>query len=243
MLEKKTAVTHHGRTMPLTLCLSEKEGKLPVVIYSHGFNGRGEDFRNAAAALTEKGVHGVYFDFCGGAKVPNETFPSTQMNLETEKEDLRAVIDYVMANLEVERLYLFGASHGGLITALLAEEISEMTAGIALQFPALCVADDWRTRFPKREDIPEVQELWGIQLGRQYFEWIHDFDVFEHIGTYTKPVLIMHGDKDTIVPISYSEKAASLYQNVTFVPFSGEGHGFGRSGKEKALELLLKFVG
>lgn len=242
MQKKNILITHHGRTMKATLCLSEKGGRLPAVIFSHGFNGRGEDFEQAAEAVTEKGINAVYFDFCGGSRVPNETFPSTAMNLDTEKEDLRAVIEYVLKSMETERLYLFGASHGGLVTALLAEEIEDKAEGIILQYPAFCVGDDWRKRFPKKEDIPEVQDLWGIKLGRQYFERIHDFDVFEHIGRYSKSVLIMHGDKDGIVPISYSERAAALYPNAEYVPFAGEGHGFGREGEEKMIGLLLKFM-
>lgn len=244
MQKKNISVTHHDRTMKVTLCLSEKGKILPTVVFSHGFNGRGEDYEQAAELVTEKGINAVYFDFCGGSRVPNETFPSTEMNLDTEKEDLRAVIEYVLKNLEVESLYLFGASHGGLITALLAEEkeIEDKTEGIVLQYPAFCVPDDWRKRFPKKEDIPEVQDLWGIKLGRQYFEWIHDFDVFRHIGRYSKPVLIMHGDKDEIVPISYSERAAALYPNAEYVPFPGEGHGFGRESGERMLELLLRFM-
>ena len=42
-----------------------------------------------------------------------------------------------------------------------------------------------RKRFPIWEDIPDTQELWGMLLGRKFFESIHDFDIHERIGKFS----------------------------------------------------------
>ncbi|WP_371197685.1 alpha/beta fold hydrolase [Eubacterium sp. 14-2] len=46
------------------------------------------------------------------------------------------------------------------------------------------------------------------------------------IPQYDKKVLLVHGDKDGGVPISYSERAAQLYPSVKFEILSEAGHGF-----------------
>ena len=43
-----------------------------------------------------------------------------------------------------------------------------------------------------------------IYAGRIYVADMWDYDVYAEIGNYTKPVLLMHGDRDGIVPISYA---------------------------------------
>ena len=42
------------------------------------------------------------------------------------------------------------------------------------------------------------------------------------IGAYTGPVLILHGDKDAIVPLRYSERAAQIFPNAELVVKTGK---------------------
>ena len=85
---------------------------------------------------------------------------------------------------------------------------------------------------------------------RRYGETIGDatsFDLYDLIPNYTGPVLLLHGDKDPIVPLSYSERAAETFPNAELIVFPGQGHGFmGASrddAKEKEVEFFLKAVG
>ena len=52
------------------------------------------------------------------------------------------------------------------------------------------------------------------------------FDLYDLIGAYTGPVLIVHGDADDVVPYSYAEKAAELYSDALLVPVHGADHCF-----------------
>lgn len=243
-MEKEIRVTHHGRTVVADAYIPEGKKNYPVVIFSHGYNGIGKDFRESSLELNAFGIGAVCLDFCGGSTRSRSDMNTLDMTIFTEKEDLMAVFDEVKSWQDVSKddIYIFGGSQGGFVTSLVAEEKKDEVKGAILLFPALCIPQNWQERFPNVEDIPEEQELWGMKLGRHFFETIHDYDVFKHIGTYEGPVLFMHGDQDSIVLISYSKQAKELYKDATMIEFPGEGHGFTPIGTKRMTRLLLDFV-
>lgn len=237
-------VAHHGRQADGIFYASQEEGRYPVVVFSHGYNGHQSDFDWTARYLAERGICSFSHTFCGGSTRDESGMPTTEMTIFTEKEDLLAVIDFVkqLEQVDAERIFVFGGSQGGLVTALAAEEIPEELRGMILLFPAFCIADDWNKRFPKEEDIPEAEVLWDMKLGRVFFESLRGFEVFEHVGKYAKNILVMHGDLDPIVALGYSERIVNAYPHVQLEVFKGEGHGFTPKGNERMTELLYEFV-
>ena len=65
-----------------------------------------------------------------------------------------------------------------------------------------------------------------MSMSDAFVNSIKDFDVWSHIGTFPKPVCIVHGTSDFIVPISNSEKAVGLYPDAQLHPIEGANHGF-----------------
>ena len=59
---------------------------------------------------------------------------------------------------------------------------------------------------------------------------------------FDKSVLILHGDKDEIVPISYSEKACNILKNSKLYKIKNGGHGFKGTTFVIAVRELLKFL-
>lgn len=226
------------------LYLPEQEEKCPMVIFSHGYNGHKSDFDSTARYLAEKGIGAVSFTFCGGSTRDESGMPTTDMTLFTEKEDLLAVLTFVknLEQADTENIFTFGGSQGGLVTALTVDNMSDEIKGMILLYPAFCIADNWNERFPRLEDIPEEKELWGMKLGRVFFESIHGLDVFAHVGNYKNNILVMHGDKDPIVAMGYSERIVETYPKVQLEVFPGEGHGFTEAGTQRMTELLYEFV-
>lgn len=237
-------IPHHGRIIDGTEYRPEGEGRFPIVIFSHGFNGHQSDFGHMTGLLAENGIGSFCFNFCGGGTRDTSGFPTTKMSLVTEKEDLSAVLDEVRSWSWVDtgRIYLFGSSQGGMVSALVAEKRGEQIKSLILQYPAFCIADDWQKRFPKKEDIPNQIHLWDVTLGRAFFEAVRDFGIEEQTGKFDKPVLIMHGTEDAVVPISYSERAVERYPNARLEIFTGEGHGFTPEGDQRAAEMVLAFI-
>lgn len=243
MNAKYITITHHGRNIAGKVYLPEQDN-YPIVIFSHGFNGVGDDFSSQAEALARSGIAALTYDFCGGSLKSKSDMRTYEMTVFTEKEDLLSVLDAVKTwkHVDNQYIFLFGGSMGGLVSALAAEERADEIKGMVLLFPALCVADDWRKRFPNVAVIPEKYDFWGVPLGRCFIETLHDFRIFENIGKYLGDVLILHGGRDDIVPVAYSERAKEIYQYSCLEIFPDEGHGFSAAGNDKATQMLIDFI-
>lgn len=171
MEKKELLITHHGRTVHGYFFKPKATRKFPLVIISHGYNGYKDDFEKTAEYLADAGIASVAFTFCGGSTRDESGFPTTQMTLFTEKDDLIAIFERMEqeASVDKDHIFLFGASQGGLISAMAAEEYKEKIAGMILLYPALCIADNWRERFASEDDIPKELDFWGMQLGDVFF--------------------------------------------------------------------------
>lgn len=238
MTTKDITIRHHNRNISGRLYLPQTN-KCPMVILSHGFNGSGDDFTEYAKVLVENGIGAFIFDFCGGSLRSKSNLSTTEMTVFTEKEDLLAVIDFAEKQQNTDGVFLFGASMGGLVSALCSEECADKIQGMVLLYPALCVADDWNRRFPNVDEIPDVYNAWEVPLGKNFAKTLHGFNVFEHIGNYSGGVVILHGDNDAVVPLKYSEKANEIYTNSRMKIFQGEGHGFSDVGTKETINILV----
>ena len=166
------------------------------------------------------------------------------MTLLTEREDALAALDFLRAHPAVDenRVFLFGGSMGGIVSVLASQERPEDIAGLGLLFPALCIPENWNTRFPKEEDIPETVDFWGMMLGRGFFMALRGMDVFTKMPEFGKPVIIFQGAKDPIATLGHSERAAGLYPDAELVVYPEEAHGFRPEADADVFRRLLAFV-
>ncbi|MGN0823922.1 MAG: alpha/beta hydrolase family protein [Candidatus Coproplasma sp.] len=200
---------------------NDVEGKMPAVILSHSANLNADSMNSYAISFAERGFIAYAFDFCGSSSKSRSDGNTDDMTLFSECDDLKAVIAAVstMDNVDENNIYLFGTSQGGLVTALTAEECSASIKGEILLYPAF--------------NIPEVVEKfsgWGSLggYGQAFSDTLKGYDVYSHIGNFSGSVLIIHGSKDPIVNKTYSEQAATLYENCTLKVIDGAGHGFNK---------------
>jgi len=240
--EKELVINSGDKHIYGKLYSPDDEGRHPTVILSHGYNGCNEDFANECRYFVSNGFNAYAYDFCGGSTRSKSSGKSTDMTVFTEKADLLAVIDYMknMDSVDTNRIYLFGGSQGGFVTALAAEERADIINGMVLYYPAFNIPDDWRNNFQSTEDIPESYDFWGLTLGKGFFTSIRDFYTFDNIGGFDKNVLIIQGDNDQIVSMNNAERAAALYSNAKLVVMNGEGHGFSAEAGKKAMKLALE---
>lgn len=238
------SISHHNRTIDAVCYQPDKTGRFPLVIFSHGYNGYKDDFTVSAKYFADHGIGSVCFTFCGGSLRDTSGFATTEMTLFTEKEDLCAVIDEAKTWQWVDssHIYLFGASQGGMISALTAEERNTDIHALILLYPAFCIADDWNARFQTTAEIPDEETLWGMTLGRRFFESIRDFQIKEQIGQFPGPVLLMHGAKDSVVNMDYSLWASKQYPNARLEIFQNEEHGFSDEGNRRMEAMALYFI-
>ena len=220
---------------------SPNTSKKPIAIIAHGFNGTYHYGRNYFDVMQKLGYQCYVFDFPCGSINSRSDNNTLNMSILDEQSDLRAIVNYFHSKGH-QHIVLIGESQGGLVSALTAAQMKDKVSQLVLVFPALCIPQNWRARYPKLSDIPEATELWGVKMGRRFFEEIHDMNTFDIIGKYRGPVLIVQGDKDQVVLIEDSKRAQKLYKDARLHIIPGAGHGFKPKEFQEEAEQLEKFL-
>lgn len=216
----------------------------PLAIISHGFGGTYAYGRAYFAALNAMGYQVFTFDFPCGSVMSRSGNNTMDMSAVDEKEALETIVGYFRSREDVDpdRIVLVGESQGGFVSALASAEIPDKVRALILVYPALCIPDDWRERYPEVKDIPDTTYLWGVPMGRRFFTEIRDIDVYDIIGAYEGPVLIVHGDRDQVVKMEYAQRAAATYSDARLRVISGAGHGFNPEEMAQALGHIGAFL-
>ena len=217
------------------LCLPTSGAPVPLVILSHGFGGELSGNADAAAFFCAQGFAVFNFDFCGGGPVSRSEGLMTDMTVLTEARDLDAIIDRFSADRRFSGICLWGASQGGFVSAYVAGRRPADIKALVLEFPAFVLQDDAKARALPGGGFPPVSEVFGMRIGRCYNEDATSFDIYDVIGGYEGPTLLLHGNADKIVPLSYSQKALLRYKNAHIIVYDGQGHGFTGIARSEAL--------
>lgn len=210
----------------------------PLVIYAHGIGSNHTAGQPYAEAFAKKGYVAYTFDFCGSSPRSKSDGKTEDMTIFTEKQDLTAIIATLKSKpyVDAERTYLLGISLGGLVSSITSASMPDAIRNLALVYPALCAPDDARKSF--NPDGTKKDPNARIMGGEHYNQAMLQFDPFEHIGNYQKPVFIVHGTADRLVPITYSEKAITVFPDARLEKIEGAGHGFRGEPLEKAIQLI-----
>ncbi len=216
-----------------------------LIVMAHGFGGSYKSVEPCAKKAVEDGNSVYIFDFIGGSVESSSSGDMEEMSVLTEVRDLKFVINRLKSlnTVNPEKIFLSGVSQGGVVVAIVAKEIPLNIKGLILLSPAFNIPDDVRNKYKTKEEIPETPIMLGERLGRIYCLDVYDMDIWSEISGYDKPVLIVHGAVDKLVPISYSKKAAKIYKNSTFLEVENAGHGYfeGESGEEVG-NVIHKFI-
>lgn len=220
------------------------EGKMPAVIISHELGATLDRVNGYAEALAEAGYVTCCFDFCGGGMGSRSDGDLLDMSVLTEKEDLEAVLEEVQQweFVDTDAIYLMGNSQGGLVTAMTAAEHRDDIQAVILIYPAFSLYDNVHEMFDSLEDIPETHRLLGLRLGRRYFVDIWDQEPYEIIQQYGKNILLIHGDRDSIVPIAYSDRLAETVEHVEYHALQGADHGYLGDDFDLAVTYIKNFL-
>jgi len=193
-------------------------GEKPVILYFHGNGGalawRGERLHS----LTADGnglVALSYRGYGGSSGRPTET---------GIMEDARAAYTFAAARYPAGRIVLWGELLGSGVAVALAAE--KPVARVVLESPFTSIADvassiywflpvRWLIKDPFRSDL--------------------------RIAKVTAPVLVLHGERDNVVPIALGERLYGLINAPKrFVRFPTAGHN--DLGVYGALDIAKQFV-
>lgn len=218
--------------------------KMPAVIFSHGFGGNYQVGEPYARELAARGFVVYCFDFCGGSPGSRSDGSTLEMSVFTEEADLEAVMEDIQGLdcVDKENLFLIGTSQGGAVSAITGAHQKDEIRGMVLLYPAFILAEQANELFQSPEEIPDTYYHLWMEVGRAYFEPLLGYDIYEDAAAYDKEVLLLHGDQDSIVPLSYSEKALEYYPSAELKVISGAGHGFYGENADLAVGYILEYL-
>ena len=227
---------------------AEDGKKVPLVIFSHELGNDHTSGERYAKRLAEAGYAAYVFDFRGGTVGGNRSDGSnSEMSILTEASDLESVLaaaktwDFV----DPDKIVLLGGSMGGLVTTVVGSTHQDEIAGMILMYPALSAKDDSDAeQYQSEDDVPEDVSLFGgwIHVGKNYITdlWTVDFD--QLLSSYQGHMLLLHGDKDNTVPLSYSEAAREIIPDCEFYVIKDGGHEFFGQPFEDAMSYILPYL-
>lgn len=224
--------------------VSDTSKPLPIAIVAHGFNGNHKQGCNYFEALGEAGYQCFTFDFpCGSVKSAIDS-NTVNMSLRDQQSDLIALVDYFGARNDVDpgKVVLIGESQGGLVASLVGSAMPDKVSKLVLTFAAFCIPDHHNGKYPSPQQIPDTTYIWNVPLGKRYFEELRTIDAYSDMTNFAEPVLLVHGDKDPVVPLSYSEKAVAIYPDARLKVIKGAGHGFKKDEFALYMSWLKDFL-
>ena len=211
----------------------------PAVIFSHGFGSNYHELMHHGSGYAESGLVCVFFDFCGGGEETTSDGTMQEMTVLTEAQDLEAVMDSILdlPYVDGDALYLQGESQGGLVSAIVGNRRKEDIKGLILWYPAFVIPED-----AKQRAKTGITTVFGHELSPEYDRVAKDVDVNRLQKDFGKPVLLIHGNKDELVPIEYSRTAAANYGYATLKEIKGAGHGFDGKDSDDARDMSITFI-
>ena len=217
----------NGKDIYARAFVPDVEGRVPLVIFSHGLGANARHEEEVQKTLAKAGIAVFSFEFAGGSSsaAPMSEGLTTEMSVLTEVQNLKDAIRIAsgMEYVDPQKIYLMGSSQGGLVTALAAEEVTNI-AGLFLFYPAFSLPDDIRSSFPKLDEVPETFNLLGTKIGKKYITDIYDMDPYANLEKLAMPVHIYHGKDDYIVPLTASQKAMKRLGNARLTTLDDTGH-------------------
>ena len=224
----------------------------PMVILMHGIFSS-KDFipmPQLAKGLAKAGIASIRFDFDGHGKSDGR---KQDMTIEKELADARAVWDYVQSLPYVKGVGLLGHSQGGVVASMAAGRLaseSTVPSGVVLIAPGSVIKEAcqggkfFNARFDPK-DPPEYIRCWGLyKLGREYLVTTQQLDIYGTAAAYHGHVLLLHGDRDGIVPMWCSERYLEAYgPHATLKVVEGENHTITRRRKQVVAETVEFFRG
>lgn len=226
--------------------IPETDGTIPLVIFAHELGSTHRSGTEYAEELASRGIATYTFDFRGGSTASRSDGSTVGMSVMTEAADVEAVLDAAKEwdFVDSRRIALIGASQGGMASAVAASRRPDEIAGLILLYPALLVHDAVHEQFDSLDEVPEQFYFNGwINVGKNYVSDVWDYDVYAEMPNYTNPVLILHGDRDGIVDVSYAQRAAESYPDAELHILRGAGHGFYGRSFDTAMEYILDYLG
>ncbi|MBR2779147.1 MAG: alpha/beta fold hydrolase [Firmicutes bacterium] len=217
----------------------------PLIIFSHEMGRTHSSVAGYVEALVQDGFAVYIYDIRGASDQSRSEGSMQELSAMTASADLEMIVSELLQSgeFDADRVVLAGASLGGFASAVAAMRTPERFAGLVLLYPGFVLIADLHRDYGSLDRVPEnfVFNGW-FPVGRCFAADVWDFDPYSQIGRYEKPVLVLHGDSDPLLPISWSERVAAAYGNAEFHMVKGGQHGFRGPAQQEALLYIRQYL-
>jgi len=211
------------------------------IIFAHGItvnrNDEGVFFR-ASKELNQQGFSTLLFDFRGHGK--NSGNPIQDFTISGQLVDIQTAIDF-LKHKKIEAIGLAGASFGGGASALYASAQHDTIKALFLDNPALNYektflhpTTEWAKKYyanyqeKLRKDGYVAIGSRGFKAGPKLFDEMEQYSPVNALKSFSNPLLIVHGDKDS--KVAYQDVVECFGQlpneNKELQIIQGAEHGF-----------------
>lgn len=232
---QKFHIDHEGGTIYGELLSPAGTKADTLVIGSHGFNGSMLYFKQALGyRLSEEGIAVFAYDFINGSRHSKSGGAIEYMSAKDEVAQLKTVYEYFKK--DYESIVLAGESQGGLISTLAVNSLD--VKALILYYPAYVAVTDARKRLAEGNNDMHF----GINFKTDYTRELAEYDLESEIKAISVPVILIHGDKDRTVDVSYAYWACGLDENIELHIIKDNNHGLTQKGREEAAEYVSAFL-
>lgn len=225
-----------------------------VVIFAHGMTvDKGDEgiFVRAEKLLNEGEISTVRFDFRAHGKSQGKSLDD--FTISGELADLDSIVQFARKE-GYEWIGLAGASFGGSIAALYAGTHLEDIHALVLANPVL----DYEKAFLEpttpwakkvfKDAVESIKKDGFIKIGSRnfkigvkLFEEMKNFFPYKELGKYKRPLLVVHGTKDSKVSFQDARKVFTTLSNPykQFEAIKKSEHGFHEEPYETAVTDLI----
>ncbi len=224
-----------------------------VIILAHGLSvTKDEDgiFTELAEILMQAHIAVFRFDFRGHGESGGK---SVDMTIAGELLDLHAAVHEV-GKQDFESVGLLGASFGGGIATLFAQDFQTQLQALCLWNPCLnydhTLINPTLPWIADRNDIRKEEiktQRWttvgsrNFVIGKDLYDEMYKIFPYEAMEHIIIPTCILHGTADTYVPYEDSKSYANALMHGEFISIEGGVHGFKKPQKQRE-EVLEKTV-
>lgn len=213
-----------------------------VVVCCHGHRGNKADMLGIGPGLHRAGYSVLMFDFRGNG----ESGDGPQSLAHHEQLDLTAAVDWAAQRRPDARIVVVAFSMGAA-TAVLTAADDPRIAALVLDSPFATMSDVVgsairRYRLPSGQLVPAADLVNRMRYGYGFAQ-VRPIDVIDRIAP--RPVLLVHGTDDRIIPYAHAEQLAEAAApgTVEFVTYPGVDHcGAYFQDRPAYIELVDRFL-
>lgn len=237
-MQKAIELVVNGKTLRGMYHRPDQEGKYPTVILFHGFTGDKLDphriFVKLSRILTGQGLAVIRFDFSGSGESDGDF---AEMTFNTEVREAEEILAYArdLPTTDQERIGVIGLSMGGAVASILAGKNPALVKALVLWSAAGIdtMLEIYHIKEAQQDIYPRNQrgeiDVDGLWLNHGFYEDLKNWNTYEALRNYQRPVLILHGTEDQTVPPATAEKyQAALAGRAKVVYVAGADHTYNR---------------